>query len=124
MENEKLRRILKAKSEFTDDEIERMTDSEGWAWVYNQKPKSIKKKVDQICFTGFSPSEKSELSNIAEKANLEVVKSVTKNLSFLCIGDNAGPSKLQKARAQKVIIMRRAQFENLINTGELPEEEY
>lgn len=41
-------------------------------------------------------------------------------LSFLCAGDNAGPAKLEKARAPGVVIMDRAQFENLLETGEIP----
>jgi len=120
MKSERLRKILKAKSEFSDDEIEAMTDKEGWDWVYEHRSKQQNEKLAQICFTGFSPSEKSELSRNAKETDLEVVKSVTKNLSYLCIGNNAGPSKLKKAKEQDVTIMNREKFENLIETGEIP----
>jgi len=109
---------LKAKSRFSDAEIELMSDAEGWSWIYsNAKPR--KEKSTQVCFTGFSADEKSELVALAEEARLEVVGSVTKNLAFLCAGDNAGPSKLEKSREQGVHVLSREQFEHLLETGEL-----
>ena len=99
MASEKVTRILKAKSPFTAQEIAAMTDAQGWAWIYaNAKPR--KEKLSQICFTGFSAADKTELAALAQAANLETVGSVTKNLAFLCAGENAGPAKLEKAREQ------------------------
>ena len=72
---------------------------------------------NQICFTGFSQNEIKELSEIALKNGLNVVKSVTKNLSYLCIGFNAGHSKIIKANKQNATILTLEQFEDLLETG-------
>jgi BRCT domain type II-containing protein len=118
MASEKIVRILKAKSSFSAAEIDVMSDAEGWDWVYaNAKPR--KEKLTQVCFTGFSAVEKAELSALAATARLEVVGSITKNLAFVCAGENAGPSKLEKAKGQGVHVLNREQFEHLLETGEI-----
>lgn len=118
MAGEKVTRILKAKSPFTSEQIAAISDAQGWKWIYeNAKPR--KEKQNQVCFTGFSVTEKAELSRLAQAANLEVVGSVTKGLAFLCIGENAGPAKLQKAKEQGNHIMSREQFLHLLDTGEI-----
>ena len=118
MPSEKVSRILSAKSPFSPEEISAMSDAEGWDWIYaNAKPR--KEKLTQVCFTGFSAAEKSELTALAQAANLEVVGSVTRNLAFLCVGENAGPDKLEKAREQGNQILTREQFLHLLETGEV-----
>jgi len=118
MASEKVTRILKARSPFSEEEIAAMSDAQGWDWIYvNAKPR--KEKLTQVCFTGFSTVDKPELSALAEAANLEVVSSVTKNLAFLCAGENAGPSKLAKARDQGAHILTKQQFIHLLETGEI-----
>ena len=72
MPGEKLTRILKAKSPFSREEIAAMSEVAGWDWVYaNAKPK--KEKLSQVCFTGFSATEKAALTTAAAEARLEVV---------------------------------------------------
>lgn len=118
MAGKKVTKILKAKSPFTAEEIAKLSDTQGWDWIYaNAKPR--KEKLTQICFTGFSIAEKVGLTELAIAANLEVVSSVTKGLAFLCIGENAGPAKLQRARDQGNHIMSREQFLHLLETGEV-----
>ncbi len=118
MAGEKVSRILKAKSTFTAEQIADMPDAKGWEWIYaNAKPR--KEKLTQICFTGFSMSEKAELTALAQAAQLEVVSTVTIGLAFLCAGENAGPAKLQKATAQGNHIMSKEQFLYLLDTGEV-----
>lgn len=118
MASEKVARILKAKSPFSAEEVAAMTDIEGWDWIYgNAKPK--KERLSQVCLTGFSSVEKAQLTELAAQAHMEIVGSVTKNFAFLCVGENAGPAKLEKARAQGVHVLSRAQFEHLLETGEL-----
>ena len=121
MAGEKVTRILKSKSNFTDEQISSMSDAEGWSWIYANKKPNPDKDKNQICFTGFSPAEKESLTLSAEEAGLKVVKSVTKSLNFLCTGDNAGPKKIEKARQQDVIILSVPQFSIMLETGELPE---
>lgn len=119
MAGEKVARILRAKSPFSDEEIAAMSDPQGWDWIYaNAKPR--KDKLSQVCFTGFSVKEKEELRQLASNANLKVVGSVTKNLAFLCCGENAGPAKLQNAREKGCLVLTKDQFLLLLETGELP----
>ena len=118
MASDKVTRILRAKSPFSPEEISAMTDAQGWDWIYaDAKPR--KEKLTQVCFTGFTAAEKTELSALAQAASLEVVGSVTKNLAFLCAGENAGPAKLEKARDQGNHILSKEQFLHLLETGEV-----
>jgi|SRR3989344_1321404 len=120
MPSEKVAKILRAKSNLTDEKITAMTEREAWAWIYSQRPPKTEEKLDQICFTGFDQTIRALLELKAREAHLEVVKSVTKNLRYLCAGANAGPSKLKKAKQLHVTLMSAEQFENMIGTGELP----
>ena len=118
MPSEKLTRILKAKSPFSPAQIAVMSEVEGWDWVYANAA-SRKDRLAQICFTGFSASEKIELAALAQEHKLAVATSVTKDLAFLCTGESAGPAKLAKAMAQGVTLLTRTQFEHLLATGEV-----
>ncbi|EGQ8456663.1 hypothetical protein FDE29_13760 [Vibrio parahaemolyticus] len=75
-----------------------------------------------VCFTGFTKGDKSELTNLAQSKEMMVRQSVTRHLDILCYGFNAGPKKLEKALEQGVMILNRHQFENLLETGEVPED--
>ncbi|EPM6351019.1 MULTISPECIES: hypothetical protein [Vibrio harveyi group] len=59
---------------------------------------------------------------IVNSKEMMVRQSVTRHLDILCYGYNAGPKKLEKALSQGVMILNRRQFENLLETGEVPEE--
>jgi BRCT domain type II-containing protein len=116
--SDKLLRIIRSKTELTETEIENLTEQKGWNIVYSLTVK--KEKHNEICFTGFSPSEKKEITQIAENHNFHIAKSVTTNLTFLCCGDNAGPSKMDKAEKQGAVILNKEEFYKLIQTGEIP----
>jgi NAD-dependent DNA ligase len=118
--SQKLRRILLAKSPFSPQQIDKMSEREGWAWIYSQHAPRKESKQPEVCFTGFSVGEKQELESAAEAAHLRPVSSVTKSLLLLVAGENAGPSKLAKARAQGTAVVDRAGFEAFLETGELP----
>jgi BRCT domain type II-containing protein len=75
-----------------------------------------------ICFTGFTKSDKEEVVELAKNNGMEIRNSVTKHLDILCYGYNAGPKKLEKALAQGVMILNQNQLEALIETGEVPED--
>jgi NAD-dependent DNA ligase len=97
-----------------------MTDAEGWKWVYANKAPAKEKHLE-VCFTGFSDSEKGSLSQLAIDAGFIVVTAVTRNLTFLCAGPNPGPSKLEKASKQKgVSVLTQEQFMHFLETGEVP----
>jgi NAD-dependent DNA ligase len=80
-------------------------------------------RLPEICFTGFKKEEKGRLVAIAQAAGMYVRPSVTRDLMFLCCGDNAGPKKLAKARKLGVILLTAAQFTTLAETGEVPDDE-
>jgi DNA ligase (NAD+) len=118
--SEKLKRILLSKSDFSDDQINQMSDAEGWAWLYeHQSPVKRKIKGPEVCFTGFGVTERQELETRASAGGLHVVTSVTKGLMFLVAGVNAGPAKLEKARAGGIAVVERAGFEHFLETGEI-----
>lgn len=117
----KLLQILRSKSPLTEDQINQLTEQEGWNWVYSNSPtRKHKKSGFEICFTGFGINDKTKLSSRASEAGLQVVGSVTKGLTFLCVGENPGSSKITKAQNQNVQLLNATQLLNLIETGELP----
>lgn len=126
MAGEKVTRILLARSDLSLDQIAAMSDREAWGWLYSHFPPKTKrhqkhkKNAQQICFTGFSAVDRKRLEDEAERAHWEVVKTVTHSLRYLVAGSNAGPTKLQKARAQEVILLNADQFHAMLETGELP----
>ena len=92
---------------------------------FTKPPPPVKKGVEhgpEIVFTGFPSVQRAHLEAKAVSVGMMVCKSVTKNLSYLCAGPNAGPTKVAKARDQHVFIVSEPQFFTLIETGELPDE--
>ncbi len=67
-----------------------------------------------VCFTGFPAREKAILIKLAALHKYIVKKSVTKKLSYLITGPNAGKSKLRKAAGQDTIIISIDDFLSLI----------
>lgn len=91
------------------EEISLLPDGEKWKRIYSLPSKPKDERLE-ICFTGFGKSEREELEEIARRNNLKVVQSVTKNLSFLCCGSNAGEEKIKKAGTQNVAILDKKKF--------------
>ena len=121
MPSEKLTRILMAKGPFSLDEITAMSEADGWHWVYKNRPlATLKHKSLEICFTGFGVSERTQLEKLANIQGMAVRTSVTTSLKFLCVGENAGPSKVKRAQSQGVTLLNREQFMELISDGVLP----
>ena len=119
--SDKLRRILQSKGDFSEEQLQSMTEKDGWDWVYAlQLAKSSTPKLPQVCFTGVSASVKDELSLLAESVQLKVVTSVTKSLMMLVVGPNAGPEKLKKAQAQGTLVASVESFRDFVSTGEMP----
>ncbi|CAM2967566.1 BRCA1 C Terminus (BRCT) domain-containing protein [Flavobacterium succinicans] len=116
--SEKLTGILRSNTNLSELDLNNLTERQGWDIVYSLKPKAEPKT--EICFTGFSPKVKSELTKIAEENNFRIAKSITVNLNFLCCGQNAGPAKIKKAKEKNVILLNAEEFRNLIKTGEIP----
>ncbi|HAS6054758.1 TPA: hypothetical protein I7122_18665 [Vibrio vulnificus] len=104
-----------AKKEFGDQDYKLPEYSKSPSTRYSS-PETM-----DICFTGFSKSDKLVLSELAKLKGMQVRKEVTVHLNILCYGSNAGPKKLEKAMAQGVMILNREQFEKMVETGEVPE---
>jgi NAD-dependent DNA ligase len=121
MASERVSKILRAKTDLTDDQIAGMSDAQGWQVIYSLPSRRDRKArlVDQVCFSGFSESEKERLSALATAHGMNVTASVTKNLTYLVTGPNAGPMKIKKAMEQDVTLMSEQQFIVLMRTGEI-----
>lgn len=118
MPSERVKGILLEKSNFSESEIDAMSDVQCWEWVYDNSVGPDTRK--QICFTGFRPTDKGRLKNKANAGDLKVIKSVTKKLNYLCIGPNARPKEIEKARGHKIKIVTEYELNSLItNTVEL-----
>lgn len=76
--------------------------------------------VHQILFTGFAAAQRAELERQAEESGMKVMKTAGKSLTFLCYGENAGPSKVLKAQEAGAFIIDSAEFGRLLATGEMP----
>lgn len=76
----------------------------------------------EICFTGFSQADKSRLKTIAENNAMSVKGDVSAKLYFLCIGDNKGWRKVERAREKNAFIVTEKQFLHFVETGEIPYE--
>lgn len=74
----------------------------------------------QVLFTGFKSAARDYLESQAEQHGFRVMKTPGKSLAVLCIGPNAGPSKVEKAREAGAFIVTEPEFEHLLQTGEVP----
>lgn len=103
-------------------EVEKTLEESGIEFKTPQPNRLSSPNTMDVCFTGFAKDDKSELMSKAESKEMMVRQSVTRHLDILCYGYNAGPKKLEKALEQGVMILNRHQFENLLETGEVPED--
>lgn len=83
-------------------------------------PKAAPDLRAQILFTGFKAAERAALEAFAEQSGFRVMKTAGKSLALLCIGSNAGPTKVEAARAAGAFILNEMEFNQLAKTGELP----
>lgn len=85
-------------------------------------PEATPESRPQILFTGFAKAERAAFEAQAVAAGLAVVSTVTKNLTFLACGGNAGPAKVEKARAQNVYIIPGSYLPGFLDDGVLVDE--
>lgn len=76
----------------------------------------------QMLLTGYGAAQRKALESQAADAGLCIVQTVTKGLTFLACGPNAGPAKIEKARSQGVYIVADQHLQALLQTGELLDE--
>ncbi len=114
MPSPKLIQILRSRTELSDEEIIPLSDGESWAIIRKmdeEKRKNRPPKKPEVCFTGFSKTEKEVLDALADQKGFDSKGRVTKSLTYLVIGETPGESKIKKAEAQGVKIIRRDEFE-------------
>lgn len=75
----------------------------------------------QILFTGFKAHERASLEALASAKGLQVVKTPTKGLMFLCTGYNAGWTKVKAAVEKGAFILSSAQLLEMLETGDISE---
>lgn len=73
----------------------------------------------EILFTGFLAADRLKLEALAEKQGLCVVKTPTKALTFLCVGKNAGWTKVRAASEKGAFILNETQLMEVFETGEI-----
>lgn len=116
MATDKVKQMLRSKgAPFNESDLESISDGEGWRWIYSNGFGKATAKKDvraEVCLTGFSPSEKESFVILAESSGLKVA-SVTKNLTYLIAGTNAGPAKLKQATEQGVTVLTPEQFHTI-----------
>lgn len=94
--------------------------AESSAASHHPQPKTPPGGINQILFTGFAAAHRAELERKAIDSGLKVMSTPGKSLTFLCYGDNAGPTKVAKAQEAGAFIIDAEQFLSLIATGEMP----
>ena len=83
-------------------------------------PKAPSDVRPKILFTGFKAADRQRLEAWSEVNGLRVMKSKSPFLSFLCVGANAGPSKVEAAREAGAFIVSEHELVWILETGELP----
>ena len=90
------------------------------AALHHPQPKTPSGGINQILFTGFAAAHRAELEQKAMDSGLKVMSTPGKTLTFLCYGDNAGPTKVAKAQEAGAFIIDAEQFLSMVTTGEMP----
>lgn len=76
----------------------------------------------EVCFTGFSKSDKEELISFAKDNDIFIRTKVTKNLGLLVCGETSGWRKLEDANKLNVPrVVGKDGFYNFLETGEFSE---
>lgn len=83
-------------------------------------PKAQADTRPQILFTGFKSADRARLEAMAVEQGFRVMKNAGVSLAVLCIGYNAGPTKVENAREAGAFIVTEDQLQRLIATGEVP----
>lgn len=114
MPSDKLIRILRSKTDLTDEQIIPLTDEEGWAKVYEAEAAA---KADRdanrkptILFSGFNKADKAEMEAHAIERGFKPVTVVNKKLEYLVLGETPGQKKVDKAKELDVPILHAHEY--------------
>tara|TARA_R110002072_G_scaffold288123_3_gene454205 strand:- start:653 stop:982 length:330 start_codon:yes stop_codon:yes gene_type:complete len=97
-----------------------MTETQAWNAVYAHDKQNRKQRPSvNICFTGYTASGASEMKERAITNGFGVNSSVVKATTHLCCGPNAGPKKVEAAKARGLKILTCEEFQHMMETGEV-----
>src|ERR1700722_901512 len=118
MLSERITRILHSKG-ITEEQLADLSEGRAWQLLYDIEGRAFtqrraKKTSPEVCFTGFTPSDKESLCGLARKHGYTPKDSVTVKLQLLVTGALPGPKKLDKARAQNCRILTETEFRSLL----------
>ena len=97
MPSEKLIKILRSKTDLTDEQIIPLTDEEAWAKVYEAeaaaKAERDANRKPTVLFSGFHKADKAEMEAHAVAHGLKPGSTVTKQLGCLVLGETPGEKR-------------------------------
>lgn len=97
-----------------------MTEAQAWSAIYAHDKQNRKERPSvYICFTGFTASAASEMKALAITNGFGVNSSVAKMTTHLCCGSNAGPKKVDTAKAKGLKVITYEEFQHMLETGEV-----
>lgn len=123
--------IDRVKGKVLDCDTGELLSAKSWAKAARQHPDNDPEKIEigrdsywdetppadapehaeiEICFTGFVKADKLRLEGMAELADMKVRQSVTKGLTHLCTGPNAGPAKISQAMEVGAELIDQSEF--------------
>ncbi|OYD27109.1 DNA ligase (NAD+) [Mycoplasma testudineum] len=101
---------------FSDDQTKELLlflDSNNFVFYIHQNLRSMKFDKLSFVFTGTLSKSRSEYSNLVNQNGGKILTSLSKNTSYLVLGENPG-SKLEKAKSLGIKIITEDEFNKLI----------
>jgi len=113
--SEKVTSILLSKTDLTLSDVETMSEAQAWRVVYSlPRPTPRSDTKTRACFTGFGSTERAELVALADSVGHLVTSGITKKLTLLVCGANAGPVKMETAVAQGTNLVSGDEYRSMI----------
>jgi NAD-dependent DNA ligase len=118
MLSERTTRILHSKG-VTEQKLAELSEGRAWQLLYEIEGRALalrrhKNVAPEVCFTGFTPSEKESLFALAREHGFSPKDSVTVKLKILVTGAFPGPKKLDRARAQGSQTLTEPEFRSFV----------
>ncbi|MGI2873801.1 BRCT domain-containing protein [Vibrio fluvialis] len=73
----------------------------------------------EVCVSGFDKDKRAALEEEAKRTGMIVRTNMTKKLTVLCVGPNAGPAKFEQALKDDILIMTEDEFFSMLSAGVL-----
>lgn len=104
-------RILRSKTDLSDDDISSLSEAEAWEEIYAASPpKAPSDMRTRATISGFPKSEQAEKKKIVEAMGFRVMSGMAKSTEILIIGNDPGPVKLIEAKERNLSIYEWEEF--------------